>query len=163
MSDTEDATPPPQPETANAPEPPDAGPARALTVHLLRMLETRMDAAGIAINSEVNSFTARLQLRVLAGAALFMAVWGAIVLVAIALPEVWRIPVLAGVIVVFVLAAMWAMAAAHRKAEAPEVGSMSWFMEGLRRDLDVLSRSLIERAPHAAPLQSRSESDEHAA
>jgi uncharacterized membrane protein YqjE len=163
MSDTEDAAPPPQPDAANPAEHPDAGPARALTLHLLRMLETRMDAAGIAINSEVNSFTARLQLKLLAAGALFMATWGGIVLIAIALPEAWRIPVLAAVIVGFVLAALWAMAAARRKAEGQEVGSMRWFMEGLRRDLEVLSRTLTGHAPQVAPMQSRSESDDHTA
>ena len=129
-------------------------------LHLLGMLETRMDAAGIAINSEVNSFTTRLQLKLLAGGALFMAVWGGIVLIAIALPEAWRIPVLAGVIAVFVLAALWAMAAAKRKADANEIGSMRWFMEGLRRDLEVLSRSLGTRNPHGASSHSRSPSHE---
>ncbi len=31
-------------------------PARALSLHLLRMLETRMDAAGIALQSEMQRF-----------------------------------------------------------------------------------------------------------
>ena len=159
MSDVTEGVPPQEPDPASTPEPAahepaNGGAARALTLHVLHMLETRMDAAGIAINSEVNSFTSRLQLKLVAGGALFMAVWGGIVLIAIALPETWRIPVLAGVIACFVLAALWALAAAKRKADAHDVGSMHWFMEGLRRDLEVLSRTLGTRGPHAASPQS---------
>jgi hypothetical protein len=33
------------------------GRARALTIHLLRMLETRVDAAGIALQGEIQSFS----------------------------------------------------------------------------------------------------------
>ena len=156
MSDFTEGVPPQEPDPASTPEPaaPEhSGAARALTLHLLHMLETRMDAAGIAINSEVDSFTSRLQLKLAAGGALFMAVWGGIVLIAIALPEAWRIPVLAGVIGCFVLAALWALAGAKRKAEARDVGSMHWFMDGLRRDLEVLSRSLGTRSAHAASPQ----------
>ena len=39
------------------------GKARALTIHVLRMIETRMDAAGIALQAELHSFSSRLQLR----------------------------------------------------------------------------------------------------
>ena len=74
------------------------GPARALTIHLLRMLETRMDAAGIALNSEIQTFSLRLQLKLLAAGALFVAIWGAIVLLAIVLPDPYRGPVLGGVV-----------------------------------------------------------------
>jgi len=117
-------------------------PARALTLHLLRMLETRMDAAGIALQSEVQSFSARIQLRLLAAGAVFIAIWGAIVLLAIALPDPWRIPVLGAVIVGFVLLAVWAQLASKKKASSRDVGSMSWFLDGLKLDLEVLSRSL---------------------
>ena len=94
-------------------------PARALTLHLLRMLETRMDAAGIALQSEVQSFSARIQLRLLAAGAVFIAIWGAIVLLAV-----------------------WAQLASKKKASSRDVGSMSWFLDGLKLDLEVLSRSL---------------------
>ena len=70
------------------PEDSHSGPARELTLHLLRMLETRADAASIALQSEMQSFSARLQLRVLAGAAMFFAIWAGIVLLAIVLPPV---------------------------------------------------------------------------
>jgi hypothetical protein len=77
----------PPPGTAANGADPDAHPARALTLHLLRMLETRMDAAGIALTTEVQGFSTRLQLKLLAAATLFIAIWGGIVLLAIALPE----------------------------------------------------------------------------
>lgn len=124
-------------------------PARALTLHLLRMLETRMDAAGIALQSEVQSFSSRLQLKVLAGAAVFFAIWGGIVLLAIALPEGARIPVLSAVVVAFVLVAVWAQLAAKKRLASHEVGSLHWFLEGLKQDLEVLARSL-NRARDAA-------------
>jgi uncharacterized membrane protein YqjE len=117
-------------------------PARALTLHLLRMLETRMDAAGIALQSEVDAFRSRLQLKLVAGATLFLAVWAGIVLLAIALPEAWRIPVLSVVVGLLVIAAIWAQLASKRNVSSDQVGSMSWFLEGLKLDLEVLSRSL---------------------
>ncbi len=58
-----------------------------------------MDAAGIALQSEIQVFSSRLQLRLLAAATFFLAMWGGIVLLAIALPPHLRIPVLAAVIV----------------------------------------------------------------
>jgi uncharacterized membrane protein YqjE len=127
--------------TAHEPDD-DPHPARALTLHLLRMFETRMDAAGIVIQSEMQSFTRRLQLKLLVGAAAFFAVWAGIVLLAIALPEDARIPVLGGVVALFVVAAVWAHLASKRKVSAHQVGSMHWFLESLKLDLDVLSRSL---------------------
>jgi uncharacterized membrane protein YqjE len=131
---------------AAAPDhPDDSGPARALTLHLLRMLETRMDAAGIALDTEIQSLTSRAQLKLLAAGAVFFAIWGGIVLLAIALPEPARIPVLSGVIAAFVIAAIWAQLAAKRRAASHEVGSMRWFLDGLKRDLEVLSRSLAQR------------------
>lgn len=125
----------------------ETGPARALTLHLLRMLETRMDAAGIALSTEVQTFSSRLQLRLLAAGALFIAIWGGIVLLAIALPEPYRIPVLAIVVLAFAGAALWAQLAARSRIASTEVGSMRWFLEGLKQDLEVVSRSLHKRPP----------------
>jgi uncharacterized membrane protein YqjE len=130
----------------------DAAPARALTLHLLRMIETRMDAAGIAINTEVQTFGARMQLKLLAAATLFIAIWGGIVLLAIALPEQYRIPVLAAVVAAFVGVGIWALLASKREASPDKVGSMRWFLDGLKLDLEVLSRTLNRRhepAPNA--------------
>jgi uncharacterized membrane protein YqjE len=134
---------------------PDAGPARALTLHLLRMLETRMDAAGIAINTEVQTFGTRMQLKILAAALLFIAIWGGIVLLAIALPDPYRIPVLAAVVAAFVIGAVWANLAARHKVASTEVGSMRWFLDGLKQDLEVLSRTL-HRRPEPVPNAHRS-------
>jgi uncharacterized membrane protein YqjE len=124
-------------------------PARELTMHLLRMLETRMDAAGIALQSEVETFSSRLQLKVLAGAAVCFAVWSGIVLLAIALPPDARVPALAGVVAAFIGLAIWAHLAAKRRIASHAVGSMHWFLESLKLDLEVLSRSL-DRVKHAA-------------
>ena len=129
-------------------------PARALTTHLLRMFETRMEAAGIALQSEVHSFSARLQLRVLAAAAVFVAIWGGIVLLAIALPPHLRVPVLSAVVAGFVVVALVAYFAARKFNRTREIGSLSWFLEELRLDLEVFSRALSrgsqpERAPEA--------------
>ena len=135
----------------------ETGPARELTLHLLRMLETRMDAAGIAIDHEVQSFSSRVQLRLLAAGALFIAVWGAIVLIAIALPDPWRIPVLAAVIVLFVIAAVWAQAEANRRASNQEVGSLRWFVDSVKLDLEVLARMLAQKP---APAEKRKAPDD---
>lgn len=157
---------PAQPERNEEEE---AGPARALTLHLLRMLETRADAAGIALQSEIQSFQSRLQLRLLAAAAMFFAVWGGIVLLAIALPPHLRIPVLSAVIVLFVAGAVAAQAIAKRKVSSQDVGSMSWFLDSLRLDFEVLSRSLANTraaaaaATDAEPDKERKEPDDLAA
>jgi uncharacterized membrane protein YqjE len=127
----------------------EAGPARALTMHLLRMLETRMDAAGIALNSEIQTFSMRLQLKLLAAGALFISIWGAIVLLAIVLPDPYRGPVLGLVVAAFVAVAVWAHIAAKRAISSHAVGSMHWFLDGLRLDFEVLSRSLAQRATPA--------------
>jgi uncharacterized membrane protein YqjE len=139
---------------APADEPADdqPGKARALTIHVLRMLETRMDAAGIALQGEMQSFSSRLQLRIVAGAALFIALWGGIVLLAIVLPPYLRVPVLAGVIAAFVIAGVWAHLAANRKVASRDIGSLTWFLDNLKLDVDVLSRSLAQaRAQRASP------------
>jgi uncharacterized membrane protein YqjE len=142
----------------------DSGSARALTLHLLRMLETRMDAAGIALHAEVQSFSARLQLRLLAAGALFIAIWGGIVLLAIALPPNLRIPVLSGVVVAFVICAVWAQLEAKRKVASQDVGSMTWFLDNLKLDLEVLSRTLGKtRSQAPPPAEHRSQPDDLAA
>jgi uncharacterized membrane protein YqjE len=142
----------------------ESGSARALTLHLLRMLETRMDAAGIALHAEVQSFSARLQLRLLAAGALFIAIWGGIVLLAIALPPNLRIPVLSGVVVAFVIGAVWAQLAAKSKVASQDVGSMTWFLDSLKLDLEVLSRSLGKsRSQAPPPAEQRSQPDDLAA
>jgi uncharacterized membrane protein YqjE len=128
-------------------------PAREMSLHLLRMLETRMDAAGIALQSETQLIMARLQLKVLAGAAIFIAIWGGIVLLAIALPPSLRVPVLAAVVVGFVMAGVWCFLAANRKTSTGQIGSFAWFLDSLRQDLEVLSRTLARgnQAPPQEP------------
>jgi uncharacterized membrane protein YqjE len=119
-------------------------PARELSLHLLRMLETRMEAAGIVLQSETQRLVSRLQLHLLAVAAGFIALWGGIVLLAIALPPNLRVPVLSGVILAFVLTAVWALLRARRMMAGNEVGSLSWFLDSLKLDLEVLARSLAQ-------------------
>jgi len=133
-----------------APEDHDEHPARQLTLHLLRMFETRMDAAGIAIDSEMQSFASRVQLKLLAAGLAFLAIWCGIVLLAVALPESARIPVLAGVIALFVAGAVWAQMAAKRRESPRDIGSMRWFLDGLKLDVDVLARSLAHKVPPPA-------------
>jgi uncharacterized membrane protein YqjE len=143
----------------------ETGTARALTLHLLRMFETRMDAAGIALQSETQSLSARLQLHLAAAGALFIAIWAGIVLLAIALPEHLRIPVLAAVIAAFAIAAVWAQFAAKRRVSQHGVGSLSWFLDGLKLDLEVLSRSLHKARQQgtASAAADRSQTDDLAA
>jgi uncharacterized membrane protein YqjE len=151
-----------QPEPAQEDE---AGPARALTLHLMRMLETRADAAGIALQHEMQSFQQRLQLKLLAGAALFFAIWGGIVLLAIALPPHLRIPVLSAVVALFAIAAVVAHLRAKRKVASRDVGSMSWFLDNLRLDFEVLSRTLAhtKAEQHPPATQQKSEPNDLAA
>lgn len=147
---------------AEQPEEHQSGPARELTLHLLRMLETRADAAGIAVQSEIESFSRRLQLRVVAGAALFLAVWAGIVLLAIVLPPHLRVPVLSAVVALFVVGAVVSLLLAKRKVGSREVGSMAWFLDGLKRDLEVFSRTLEKShtpAPAPPPSEERSPND----
>ena len=140
---------------AGEPEEEQSGPARELTLHLLRMLETRADAAGIAVQSEIENFSSRLLLKVIAGAAVFFALWAGIVLLAIVLPPELRAPVLAGVVGLFVIAAVVALVMANRKVSSREVGSMAWFLECLKLDLEVFSRALekqrVSQAPSSPP------------
>jgi uncharacterized membrane protein YqjE len=132
-----------------APPPEDihTSPARELSLHMLRMLETRMDAAGIALQGETQILMSRLQLKLLAAAAVFIAIWGGIVLLAIGLPPDWRIPVLSLVVLSFVGVAVAAHVLAKRKASSHEVGSLRWFLDSLRQDLEVLSRGLAGAPP----------------
>jgi uncharacterized membrane protein YqjE len=141
-------------ESAETEEEP--GAARALTLHVLRMLETRMDAAGIALQTEIQKFSSKLQLRLLSAAAFFLALWGGIVLLAIALPAHLRIPVLAGVVAAFIVAGIWAGLRANRAVSSGDLGSLSWFFECLKQDVDVLTRSLAQsrqqqQAPEDSP------------
>jgi uncharacterized membrane protein YqjE len=128
---------------------PEPHPAREISLHLLRMLETRMDAAGIALQAETQLFMMKLQLKLLAAAAIFIAIWGGIVLLAIALPQDLRVPVLAAVVAGFVVAGVTCFMIARRKASTREVGSLAWFLDSLRLDLEVLSRTLSR--PQAQP------------
>jgi len=129
----------------------DSGPARALTLHLLRMFETRADAASLALQAEIQSFSARMQLRAIAAAALFLALWVSVVLLAIVLPEHLRVPVLCAVVVVLVIGGVWAQVAAKRNVTSRDVGSMSWFLDSLRLDLEVLSRCLSNTRARTPP------------
>ena len=137
----------------------EAGPARALTLHLLRMLETRADAAGIALHSEIQSFSARLQLKMLAGAAIFIAIWCGIVLLAVGLPPEARVPVLSAVVIGFVIVAVWAFLAAKKKVASRDVGSLSWFLDSLKLDFEVLSRSLAPKPSQQPPADRSDPSD----
>jgi uncharacterized membrane protein YqjE len=134
-----------------APAESESSPAREISLHLLRMLETRIDAAGIAVQGETQLLLARLQLKLLAAAAVFIAIWGGIVLLAIALPPNLRVPVLSAVVAGFVLLAVGAQLYARRKASTHEVGSLHWFLDGLRQDFEVLSRTLTRPPNHREP------------
>jgi hypothetical protein len=86
------------------------------------------------------------------------------VLLAIALPPNLRIPVLSGVVVAFVIGAVWAQVAAKHKVSSQEVGSMTWFLDSLKLDLEVLSRSLGKSRNQAPPpAEQRSQPDDLAA
>jgi uncharacterized membrane protein YqjE len=129
-------------------------PAREMSLHLLRMLETRMEAAGIVLQSESQRIVSRLQLHLLAAAAGFIAIWGGIVLLAIALPPHLRVPVLSGVILAFVGAAVWAVLRAKGLLAGTQVGSLNWFLDSLKLDLEVLARALAQaQAPPQVPPQ----------
>ena len=126
--------------------------AREMSLHMLRMLETRMDAASIAIQGETQLLLARLQLKLLAAAAIFMAIWGGIVLLAIALPPNLRVPVLSLVVIAFVALGITAQMLANKKSSSNEVGSLHWFLDSLRKDLEVLSRALARPVPRTPPV-----------
>ena len=149
-ADPEEKPPPP----SAAPEEP-AHPARELSLHLLRMLETRMDAASIVLQAESQRLLMRLQLQILAAAAGFIAIWGGIVLLAIALPPHLRAPVLGAVVALFVIGAAVAWLVAGRMVGNRELGSLRWFLEGLKLDLEVLARALSQ-SQATPPEQQRS-------
>ncbi len=138
-------------------------PAREMSLLLLRMLETRIEAAGIALQTEGARLMSRLQLQLLAAAAFFIAIWGGIVLLAIALPPNLRVPVLAGVVACFVIGALWAVLKARRMIPGHEAGSLSWFLDALKLDLEVLSRSLAHGQHPANDEQPRRPPDDLAA
>jgi len=132
-------------------------PAREMSLHLLRMLETRMDAASIALQAETQLIMARLQLRLLAAAAIFISIWGGIVLLAIALPPDVRVPVLSAVVAGFVIAGITCHLVARRKASTREIGSLAWFLDSLRLDLEVLSRTLARSQVSSQPQEPQPE------
>jgi len=136
---------------------PEPHPAREMSLHLLRMLETRMDAAGIALQAETQLIMARLQLKLLAAAAIFISIWGGIVLLAIALPPHLRVPVLSAVVVGFVAVGVACHLVATRKASTREVGSLAWFLDSLRLDLEVLSRTLARSEQQPQPQEPQPE------
>jgi hypothetical protein len=114
------------------------------------MVETRMDAARIAARSEVDSVKNRIQLKLLAGVALIVALWAAVVLIAVALPPHLRIPVLSAVVLLFAIGAIVAWVVAGRERAHGEPGSISWFVDGLKLDLEVFARALERTAQAAA-------------
>jgi uncharacterized membrane protein YqjE len=156
--ETPDSRPEEKPPPSAASEEP-AHPARELSLHLLRMLETRMDAAGIVLQAESQRLMMRLQLQILAAAAGFIAIWGGIVLLAIALPSHLRAPVLGAVVALFVLGALVAWLVSRRMIASRELGSLSWFLEGLKMDLEVLARALSQSQPAPAEQQRSPPSD----
>jgi uncharacterized membrane protein YqjE len=137
-------------------------PARELSLHLLRMLETRLEAAGIVLQAESRRLVSKVQLQALAAAAIFIALWGGIVLLAIALPDHLRVPVLGGVVGAFVLGAVFALMKARSLMARDGVGSLDWFLGALKQDLEVWARSLAhhnaqqEAQPVPPPDQNRS-------
>lgn len=130
-------------------------PARGMSLHLLRMLETRLEAAGLVLQAEGNRIATRIQLQLLGAAAVFIAIWGGIVLLAIALPPNLRVPVLSGVVAAFVIGAAWAFLKARSMIAGQGVGSLHWFVESLKADVEVLSRSLADA--QSAPPQEKPE------
>jgi hypothetical protein len=70
--------------------------------------------------------------------------------VASALPPHLRIPVLGGVVAAFVIGGVWALVVANRAATVSGVGSMTWFLDNLKQDVDVLARSLAQRRQRQA-------------
>jgi uncharacterized membrane protein YqjE len=141
----------------------DAGAARELTLHLFRMLQTRADAAGIALQSEMKSFSTRLKLQVIAWAAMFIALWAGIVLLAIVLPPHLRVPVLSAVVGLLFIGGVWALLAAKRTVSSRDVGSLSWFIDSIKLDIEMLSRALKKPRPPVAEETTRSRPDDLAA
>jgi uncharacterized membrane protein YqjE len=122
-----------------------------MSLHLLRMLETRLEAAGIAFQEEGNRLLTRLQFQLIGAASILIGIWGGIVLLAIALPPNLRVPVLSAVVGLFALVAVGLLLKASRMVAGREVGSLHWLVESLKLDLVVLSRSLAEPTASPAP------------
>jgi uncharacterized membrane protein YqjE len=142
--------PPPRAEA----DPLEAGQARVVGGHILRMVETRMDAAAVAFQCEADNLVSRLRFRLLAVGALFMTIWAGIVLLAVALPENWRVPVLAAVVAALAIAAIAAQVFSKRHDAGTGVGSLRWFLDGLREDIDVVARAMappLRAVPPAEP------------
>jgi uncharacterized membrane protein YqjE len=139
------------PQQADGMEPEGSHPAREMSLHMLRMLETRLEAAGIVLQAETQRIVGRVQLQMLAAAAVFISVWGGIVLLAIALPPHLRVPVLSAVVGAFVLTAVLAFVMARRRRPNTGVGSVTWFVDALKLDLDLLARTLAPPKAPAAP------------
>ena len=134
-------------------------PAREMSLHMLRMLETRLEAAGIVLQAETQRIVGRVQLQLLAGVTILIALWGGIVLLAVALPPNLRVPVLSAVVGAFVLCAVLAFVLARRKRANTGIGSVTWFVDALKLDLDVLARSLAQHKVQAARAQPEPEPD----
>ena len=72
-------------------------------------------------------------------------------LLAIALPENLRVPVLGAVVAAFVIGAVVALRVAARMKSGRDVGSLAWFLDGLKQDLEILARTLSQPAAAAPP------------
>ncbi len=145
------------PQQANGVDTDASHPAREMSLHMLRMLETRLEAAGIVLQAETQRIVGRMQLQLLAGVAVLISVWGGIVLLAVALPPNLRVPVLSAVVGAFVLTAVVAFLYARRMRPNTGIGSVTWFVDALKLDLDVLARSLAQHKAQAARPQPGSE------
>jgi uncharacterized membrane protein YqjE len=136
--------------TANGADMDAKHPAHELSLHLLRMLETRLEAAGIVLQTESRRVVAKVQLQLLAAACLLIGLWGGIVFLAIALPPHLRVPVLGGVVGAFVVAALVAFFKARSMTADTGLGSLEWFLASLKQDLEIWARSLAFHQAHQA-------------
>jgi hypothetical protein len=91
-----------------------AHPAREMSLHLLRMLETRLEAAGIVLQSRASAWCRGCSCTCWPRPPASSPSGVGIVLLAIALPPNLRIPVLSGVVAAFVLGACGVRCRAHR-------------------------------------------------
>ena len=119
-------------------------PARALTLHLLRMLETRMDAAGIALQAEIQSFTVAPAAPAAGGRGVFLRDLGRHRAAGhrLAAAPAHSGPVRGGRRVRD--RGVWAQSRRETQGASHDVGSMSWFLDSLKQDVEVLSRSLAQ-------------------
>ena len=97
------------PQADGDPDETESGPAREMSLHLLRMLETRMDAAGIALQSEIQSLLIAAAAAAACGAPRSSSPSGAASCCwPSCLPPNLRVPVLAGAVVAaFVIGGVW--------------------------------------------------------